>query len=280
MACNWRRAKIRSHFDQVRRDGALLVIGGAGLGLSAKCEELGGADLLLFDSIGRYRMDGRDSLCGYFGYKNANEIVRRMADEMLGIVNQVPVIVGVSAADPFCHIPALIGSYTIKGCSGIANNPSVGCFEESELANLEKTDMGYAKEVEMIRYAHERDLFTVAFCWRETQAQAMAQAGADVIVIHLGICTGGMFSTTAAPEFEESVALARACVAAASAQGEHPYLFCHGGCLTEVATVERFLQQVPEICGFYGGEALERLPMERAIVETGMRYRSLRLITG
>lgn len=280
MAYSLSRAEIRRRLDMVLRKGTILILGGAGNGLSAKCEEIGGVDLLLFDASSRCRMDGRPAIASYFGYRNANDTVGQMSKEMLGVIKHTPVLAGVSAADPFCNVSKLIDTYIDLGFSGIANSPSVGWFEESELVNLEKTEMGYDAEIEMIRRAHESDIFTVAFCWRESQAAAMAQAGADAIILHLGFSVGGLTGVGFAPDFEESVAMTQAMINAIPITDSNPYLFCHGGMLTNRDIVEEFFSRVIGLHGFYGGSAIDRIPMERAISDTGKRFKNLTLALG
>lgn len=271
--------EIEARFTACKASNTLFLLAGAGLGLSAKCEEIGGADMILIDSIGRYRMNGRGSLAGYFGFENANDIVGQMSKQMLGMIEKTPVIAGVSAADPFCDVPTLIDQYITMGYSGIANNPSVGCFEEEELVNLEKTDMGYLKEVAMLDQAHQKGLYTVGFAWRPEQAVLLAKASVDLIVLHLGVCVGGLCGVDFAPTLDESIVLLQEMVDAVKATGATPHLLCHGGVLIDAPTVTTVMQAVPDLIGFYGASALERLPTEQAIMQTGIAFKALTLPT-
>ncbi len=275
MANRFTSIEIKNKFDEVLNNQNIIVMAGAGIGLSAKCEEIGGADIILIDSIGRYRMDGRGSLSAYFGFENANDIVKKLSKEILGVINNTPVIAGVSAADPFCDIDELLNSYIKMGYSAVANNPSVGLFEEEELINLEKTDMGYLKEVDMIKKAKEKDLFTVSFCWRENQAVEMVKAKTDVIVIHFGACIGGIIGAHHAPTFEESVIIANNIINKIQHLEHKPYIFCHGGVLNNPQIVQDFFNAVPLLDGFYGGSAIERIPTEEAITSTGKAFKDL-----
>ncbi|WP_171125670.1 MULTISPECIES: phosphoenolpyruvate hydrolase family protein [unclassified Ruegeria] len=263
------RAKIAA--DQV------IVGGGAGTGLSAKCEEAGGIDLIVIYNSGRYRMAGRGSLAGYMSYGNANEIVVDMGREVLPVVKNTPVLAGVNATDPFCLMDKFLDDLGAMGFAGVQNFPTVGIIDGRFRRELEATGMSYDMEVEMIAKARERDLLTTPYVFSADNAAEMAKAGADVIVAHFGLTTGGSIGAgDSAPDIEECARLYDEWAAAARTYRDDLIFICHGGPLAEPEDAQRFLDLCPDCHGFYGASSMERLPTERAITAQTAEFGNLR----
>lgn len=266
------RASLLERFHAKIASGRPLIGGGAGTGLSAKCEEAGGLDLIVIYNSGRYRMAGRGSLAGLLAYGNANEIVCEMAHEVLPVVRHTPVLAGVNGTDPFM-IPAQFFKRLIDlGFSGVQNFPTVGLIDGTFRANLEETGMGYSLEVEMIAAAHALDLLTTPYVFDEAQASAMAQAGADIVVCHMGLTTGGAIGAETAMQLADCVAPIRAWGAAARAVNPQVIVLCHGGPIATPEDVQFILRECPQCNGFYGASSMERLPTEVALTETTRRF--------
>src|SRR5437763_10036656 len=223
------REEILSRLRAKIARGQLIVGGGAGTGLSAKCEEAGGIDLIVIYNSGRYRMAGRGSLAGLLAYGNANEIVCEMAHEVLPVVKHTPVLAGVNGTDPFMIADEFLQRLIALGFSGVQNFPTVGLIDGTFRANLEETGMGYALEVDMIARAHALDLLTTPYVFSEEDARAMARAGADIVVCHLGLTTGGSIGAGTALALEDCVAPINAWAAAARAVNPEVLVLCHGG---------------------------------------------------
>ena len=252
--------------------GRPLIGGGAGTGLSAKCEEAGGIDLIVIYNSGRYRMAGRGSLAGLLAYGNANEIVCEMAREVLPVVKHTPVLAGVNGTDPFMIPEQFLRRLIDLGFSGIQNFPTVGLIDGSFRANLEETGMGYGLEVEMVRRARAMDLLTTPYVFCEADARAMAEAGADIVVCHLGLTTGGSIGAETALQLSDCVAPIKAWAAAAKAVNPNQLVLCHGGPIATPEDARWILGQCPELHGFYGASSMERLPTEIALTETTRRF--------
>ena len=252
--------------------GKPIVGGGAGTGLSAKCEELGGIDLIVIYNSGRYRMAGRGSLAGLLAYGNANEIVVEMAQEVLPVVRHTPVLAGVNGTDPFLLTERFLRSLAEIGFSGVQNFPTVGLIDGTFRANLEETGMGYALEVEMIRQARALDLLTTPYIFCEADARAMAQAGADIVVCHLGLTTGGAIGAETALSLADCVPRINAWAAAALAVNPEVLVLCHGGPIAQPEDAEYVLRRCPQCHGFYGASSMERLPTEVALTEQTRRF--------
>lgn len=252
--------------------GLPIVGGGAGTGLSAKCEEAGGVDLIVIYNSGRYRMAGRGSLAGVLAYGNANEIVCEMAHEVLPVVQRTPVLAGVNGTDPFMITDEFLQRLIALGFSGVQNFPTVGLIDGTFRANLEETGMGYGLEVEMIARAHALDLLTTPYVFSEDNARAMAQAGADVVVCHLGLTTGGAIGAGTALKLEDCVAPINAWSAAARSVNRDVLVLCHGGPISTPQDAQWILSQCPDCHGFYGASSMERLPTEVALTETARRF--------
>ncbi|MEV0291353.1 phosphoenolpyruvate hydrolase family protein [Kribbella sp. NPDC050820] len=258
-----------------RAAGQLIVGGGAGTGLSAKCEEAGGIDLIVIYNSGRYRMAGRGSLAGLLAYGNANDIVLDMAREVLPVVKHTPVLAGVNGTDPFYQPEEYLRRLIDIGFSGVQNFPTVGLIDGTFRANLEETGMGYAEEVVMIATAHELDLLTTPYVFSAEDATTMTEAGADIVVAHLGLTTGGSIGASTATTLEECAVLIKEWTAAARAVRPDVFVLCHGGPISRPADVQRILELCPEIDGFYGASSMERLPTEQAIASTTTTFMNL-----
>src|SRR5262245_5014220 len=249
-----------------------IIGGGAGTGLSAKCEEAGGIDLIVIYNSGRYRMAGRGSLAGLLAYGNANEIVCEMAHEVLPVVQRTPVLAGVNGTDPFMIPEQFLQRLIALGFSGIQNFPTVGLIDGTFRANLEETGMGYGLEVELIARAHALDLLTTPYVFSADNARDMAKAGADVIVAHMGLTTGGSIGAETALKLADCVAPINAYAAAAKAVKPDVIVLCHGGPIATPDDASFILARCPDCHGFYGASSMERLPTEVALTETTRRF--------
>jgi predicted TIM-barrel enzyme len=259
------RQELRSKFAEMARRRQPIIGGGAGTGLSAKCEEAGGIDLIVIYNSGRYRMAGRGSLSGMLAYGNANEIVLEMAKEVLPVVKKTPVLAGVNGTDPFCVFDSLLDELAALGFSGVQNFPTVGLIDGVFRQNLEETGIRYALEVEMIRLAGHKDLFTTPYVFDAQQARAMAEAGADIIVAHMGLTTGGTIGSHTAPTLETCVERIDAIAQAALDVRGDILVLCHGGPISEPSDAAFVLGKTRHCHGFYGASSMERLPTETAI---------------
>ncbi|MDW8065715.1 MAG: phosphoenolpyruvate hydrolase family protein [Anaerolineae bacterium] len=257
--------------------GRPIVGCGAGTGLSAKMAEAGGADLIIIYNSGRYRMAGRGSLAGLLPYGDANQIVVEMAAEVLPVVKHTPVLAGVCGTDPFRLMPVFLKQLKEMGFSGVQNFPTVGLIDGVFRANLEATGMGYDKEVEMIRIAHEMDLLTTPYVFDEDQARKMVEAGADIVVAHVGLTTGGTIGAGVALSLEEAIERVLAIARAAHAIRPEVLVLCHGGPFDEPENVGQALSRMPGVVGFFGASSIERLPTERAIRAQVEAFKSLKL---
>lgn len=254
------------------------VIGcGAGTGISAKFEEAGGADLIIIYNSGRYRMAGRSSLAGLFAYGDANGIVMEMAAEVLPAVKDTPVLAGVNGTDPFRQMPVFLRQVKEIGFSGVQNFPTVGLFDGVMRENMEATGLGYDKEVEMIRLAHEMDLFTSPYVFNPDEAKAMTEAGADLLVPHVGLTTAGTIGAAVALTLDEAIDKVMEMAEAAWKVNKDLMVICHGGPFDEPENVGKALVKMPGIVGFYGASSAERLPTERAIVGQVKAFKALKL---
>ncbi len=253
-----------------------IIGGGAGTGLSAKCEEAGGIDLIVIYNSGRYRMAGRGSLAGLLAYGNANEIVVDMAKEVLPVVKKTPVLAGVNGTDPFCHFDKFLDDLKALGFSGVQNFPTVGLIDGNFRANLEETGMGYGLEVEMIRLAHQKNMLTTPYVFSEQDAVAMTEAGADIIVPHMGLTTGGSIGAETALKLEDCVPLITAWAQAAKAVREDVIVLCHGGPISTPEDAQFIMDNCPLCDGFYGASSMERLPTEVALTDTTQQFKKIR----
>lgn len=257
--------------------GIPIIGGGAGTGISAKSEEAGGIDLIVIYNTGRYRMAGRVSITGLFAYGDANAVMMEMAGEVLPVVNHTPVLAGVNATDPFRLMPQFLKQVKEVGFSGVQNFPTVGLFDGNMRADMESTGLGYDKEVEMIQLAHELDLLTTPYCFTEDEAQAMVNAGADMIVAHVGLTTGGTIGSTEAMTMDMAVETTMRIAEAARSIRNDILVICHGGPFDHPENVADAMKRMPGINGFYGASSMERLPVERAIKEQVEKFKAMKL---
>jgi predicted TIM-barrel enzyme len=260
---------------QVRR-GEPIVGGGAGTGLSAKCEEAGGIDLIVIYNSGRYRMAGRGSLAGLMAYGNANEIVLDMAREVLPVVKHTPVLAGVNGTDPFLIKEHFLKQLCELGFSGIQNFPTVGLFDGTIRAQLEETGMGYGLEVQVIEEARKLELLTTPYVFSEQNARDMAKAGADIIVCHLGLTTGGAIGARTALGLQETIPLIESWAKAARGVNPDVLVLCHGGPIATPEDASYILSKSKGCNGFYGASSMERLPTEIALTETTRKFKSIK----
>ena len=269
-----RQELLTKYGDMVRRRQPIIG-GGAGTGLSAKCEEAGGIDLIVIYNSGRYRMAGRGSLAGLLAYGNANEIVMEMAKEVLPVVKKTPVLAGVNGTDPFCVFDTFLDEIAATGFSGVQNFPTVGLIDGTFRQNLEETGMSYALEVEMIRLAHEKDLLTTPYVFEPQQAAAMARVGADIIVAHMGLTTGGAIGAETALTLAACVDRTDAIAQAALDVRSDIIVLCHGGPIATPADATFVLGKTRHCHGFYGASSMERLPTETAITRQTQDFKQI-----
>jgi predicted TIM-barrel enzyme len=262
--------------DQIAEKRAIIGAG-AGTGLSAKCAEAGGVDLIIIYNSGRYRMAGRGSAAGLLPYGDANQIVVEMAAEVLPVVHRAPVLAGVCGTDPFRQMPLFLEQLKKMGFSGVQNFPTVGLFEGGIRATFEETGMSYDLEVEMVRIAHELELLTAPYVFDEQQAAAMAEAGADLLVPHMGTTTNGAIGARTAMSRDEAVERVRAMYEAGKSVNPDVIVLCHGGPLAEPDDARYVIERVPGVAGFFGASSTERLPAEIAITENMRRFKSIGL---
>ena len=270
------RQSILDLFREKIQRGEPIIGGGAGTGISAKCEEAGGIDLIVIYNSGRFRMAGHGSLAGLMPFGDANSIVLEMANEVLPVVRDTPVLAGVCGTDPMRLMPRFLLQVQEVGFAGVQNFPTVGLIDGTFRQNLEETNMGYAKEVEMIRMAHDLDLLTTPYVFDTEDAEAMVQAGADILVAHMGLTTSGSIGAHTAKTLDDCVPLINAIANAARAVRSDVILLCHGGPIAEPDDAAYILQHCPSIDGFYGASSMERLPTERAIKEQTEKFTRIR----
>lgn len=266
------RSTLLGRFRTKIAAGLPLIGGGAGTGLSAKCEEAGGIDLIVIYNSGRYRMAGRGSLAGLMAYGNANEIVCEMAHEVLPVVKHTPVLAGVNGTDPFMIPEAFFKRLIDLGFSGVQNFPTVGLIDGNFRANLEETGMSYAMEVEMIARAHALDLLTTPYIFSESDAKQMTHAGADIVVCHLGLTTGGAIGAETGLKLADCVEPIKAWAAAAKSVNPEVIVLCHGGPIATPQDAQYILKACSGCHGFYGASSMERLPTEAALTDTTRRF--------
>jgi predicted TIM-barrel enzyme len=266
-------ARLRAQVEA----GRPIIGAGAGTGLSAKCAEAGGGDLIIIYNSGRYRMAGRGSLAGLMPYGDANAIVVEMAAEVLPIVRETPVLAGVCGTDPFRLMPVFLRQLKELGFTGVQNFPTVGLIDGIFRQNLEETGMGYALEVETIRAARELDLLTCPYVFTAEEARAMAGAGADVLVPHMGLTTKGTIGAHTARTLDECVELIQAMRDAATSVNPEVLVLCHGGPIAEPEDAAYVLERTDGVVGFFGASSMERLPTEVAMTENMRRFKALAL---
>ena len=268
-------SEARARLRRAAASGRLIVGAGAGTGLSAKCAEAGGADLIVIYNSGRYRMAGLGSLAGMLPYGDANAIVLDMAREVLPIVKDTPVLAGVCGTDPFRKMPVFLAELVRLGFAGVQNFPTVGLIDGTFRQGLEETGMGYDLEVAMIALARSLDLLTTAYSFTPEEARSMARAGADVVVAHMGLTTKGSIGARTALTLDDCVGRVQAIHDAATAANRETLVFCHGGPIAEPPDVSYVLERTHGVAGFFGASSIERLPTEVAITETVRRFKEL-----
>ena len=270
------RQKILARFRDMIARRVPIIGGGAGTGLSAKCEEAGGIDLIIIYNSGRYRMAGRGSLAGLMAYGNANEIVCEMAREVLPVVRHTPVLAGVNGTDPFMIPDEFLNRLISLGFSGVQNFPTVGLIDGVFRANLEETGMGFDKEVELIRLAHDRDLLTTPYVFDVAQTQKMVDAGADVLVAHMGLTTKGTIGAQTGRSLDDCVRDVQAIGDTARSRRSNIIVLCHGGPIATPEDAQYVLARTRGIHGFYGASSMERLPLEHAITDQVRQFKAIR----
>lgn len=259
------RRSILDALNKKIASGRPIIGGGAGTGISAKWEEAGGIDLIVIYNSGRFRMAGHGSLAGLMPYGDANAVVMEMASEVLPVVRNVPVLAGVCGTDPMRLMPTFLAQVKSTGFAGVQNFPTVGLIDGTFRANLEETNMGYDREVQMIATAHELDLLTTPYVFNTDDARAMTRAGADILVAHMGLTTSGSIGAKTALTLEECVPIINGVVDAARSVRNDVIVLCHGGPIAEPGDAAYILRECEGVNGFYGASSMERLPVERAI---------------
>ncbi len=270
------RASILAALRAKVADGRAVIGAGAGTGLSAKCAEAGGVDLIVIYNSGRYRMAGRGSAAGLLAYGNANAIVKEMAYEVLPVVRKTPVLAGVNGTDPFVLMPQFLAELKTMGFSGVQNFPTIGLFDGVMRASFEETGMGYGLEVDMIRLAHELDLLTTPYVFNAEEAKAMTAAGADIVVAHMGVTVGGSIGASSAKSLDTCVAEIDAIAAAAMKVRKDVIVLCHGGPIASPENANYILKHTRHCQGFYGASSMERLPTEIALTEQTRKFKSIK----
>ncbi len=274
MAAIERKAILDKFRDMVKRR-VPIVGGGAGTGLSAKCEEAGGIDLIIIYNSGRYRMAGRGSAAGLLAYGNANQIVKEMAVEVLPVVKKTPVLAGVNGTDPFVLMPQFLAELKVLGFSGVQNFPTIGLFDGVMRASFEETGMGYGLEVDMIKLAHEQDLLTTPYVFNAAEAEAMTAAGADIVVAHMGVTVGGTIGASSAKSLDTCVKEIDAIAQAAMRIRKDVIVLCHGGPIASPQDADYILKCTQNCHGFYGASSMERLPTEVALTEQTRKFKAI-----
>ena len=264
--------RLRTNIDR----GQPIIGGGAGTGISAKCEEAGGIDLIVIYNSGRFRMAGRGSLAGMMPYGDANAIVIDMAREVLPVIKDTPVLAGVCGTDPFRIMSNFLQEVEDAGFSGVQNFPTVGLIDGIFRQNLEETDMGYGLEIEMIRQAHQNDLLTTPYAFNEVEAEQMADAGADILVAHMGLTTKGSIGAHTALTLEEAAKKVQSIHDAATSVNPEVLVICHGGPIAEPTDAQYILDHTKGVVGFYGASSAERLPTEIAIRRQIESFKAIR----
>ncbi len=270
-----KRSDTLTNLRAIVNGGGVIIGAGAGTGLSAKCEETGGVDLIVIYNSGRFRMAGRGSLAGMMPYGDANAIVVEMAREVLPVVKHTPVLAGVCGTDPFRMMPVFLKQIKELGFSGVQNFPTVGLYDGIFRRGLEETGMGYDLEIEMIHTAHELDLLTTPYAFNPDEARKMALAGADVLVAHMGLTTKGMIGASSSVSLDEAVHRVQDMCDAARAANPDVLVICHGGPIAEPDDAQYVLAHTHGVVGFYGASSMERLPTEIAITDTARQFKQL-----
>lgn len=276
MAASRSRSEILKSLKEKVSKGVPIIGGGAGTGISAKCEEAGGIDLIVIYNSGRYRMAGRGSLAGLLPYGNANEIVKEMAREVITAVEHTPVLAGVNGTDPFMLRRHLLQELKELGFAGVQNFPTVGLIDGNFRKNLEETGMSFQLEIDMIREAHEMDMLTTPYAFDTDQAKKLAEAGADIVVAHMGLTTKGSIGAETAKTLDDSAKQVKEIADAAKSARDDVIILCHGGPIAMPEDAQFIFDKVKEVDGFYGASSMERLPTEVAITEQIKKFKALK----
>ena len=269
------RSALMEKFQDMKQRRIPIVGGGAGTGLSAKCEEAGGIDLIVIYNSGRYRMAGRSSLSGLLAYGNANDIVMDMAKEVLPVTKHTPVLAGVNGTDPFCIFDKFLDDLKAMGFSGIQNFPTVGLIDGTLRVNLEETGISYAQEIDVIKLANSKDMLTTPYVFNAGEAAAMAKAGADIIVCHFGLTTGGSIGSKTSLKLEDCPALFEEWADAALKVNKNAIVIAHGGPVSSPEDASYILKHTKNCHGFYGASSMERLPTEIALTEQTRKFKAI-----
>ena len=269
------RRAIVDRLQTMARERRAIIGGGAGTGLSAKCEEMGGLDLIVIYNSGRYRMAGRGSAAGLLAFGNANEIVKEMAREVLPVVKRTPVLAGVNGTDPFILMPQFLAELKAMGFAGVQNFPTVGLFDGVMRASFEETGLGFGLEIEMIAMAHALDLLTTPYVFNPPEAEAMVRAGADVIVAHMGVTVGGSIGASSAKSQAQCVEEIDRIAEAAMRARPDIIVLCHGGPIATPDDAQAMLRACRHCHGFYGASSMERLPVEIALTEQARKFKAI-----
>ena len=269
------RSALMEKFQDMKHKRIPIVGGGAGTGLSAKCEEEGGIDLIIIYNSGRYRMAGRSSLSGLLAYGNANDIVMEMAKEVLPVTKHTPVLAGVNGTDPFCVFDKFLDDVKAIGFSGIQNFPTVGLIDGTLRANLEETGISYSQEIDLIKLANSKDMLTTPYVFNAEEAAAMTKAGADIIVCHLGLTTGGSIGSKTALKLKDCPAIIDAWSEAALKINKNAIILAHGGPVSSPDDANFILKNTKNCHGFYGASSMERLPTEIALTEQTRKFKAI-----
>jgi predicted TIM-barrel enzyme len=269
------RTELVARFQEMVQRGEPIVGGGAGTGLSARCEEAGGIDLIVLYNSGRYRMAGRGSLAGMLAYGNANDVVLEMAREVLPVVQRTPVLAGVNGTDPFMHRDNFLRTLIDLGFAGVQNFPTVGLIDGMFRVGLEETGMSYSLEVELIAAAHRLDLLTTPYVFSPDDARAMAEAGADIIVCHMGVTTGGALGAQTSKTLDDSVRAIDEWAESARSVRDDIIVLCHGGPIVMPSDAEYVLRNTKCCHGFYGASSMERVPTEIAIADQTRAFKKV-----
>lgn len=270
------RKDLLAKFHSMIEQKTPIIGGGAGTGLSARCEEAGGIDLIVIYNSGRYRMAGRGSLAGLLAYGNANEIVKEMGREVLPVVKHTPVLAGVNGTDPFMLREHFLDELKAMGFAGIQNFPTVGLFDGTFRKNLEETGMGYGLEVDLVAAAHAKDMLTTPYVFTPDEATAMTKAGADIVVVHMGLTTGGNIGAETALKLADCPGPISGMAEAARKVRKDVIVLCHGGPISSPEDAAYILRNTKGIHGFYGASSMERLPTERALTQQTRDFKSIR----
>ena len=269
------RQEILQDFKNQVKEGKILVGVGAGTGITAKCSEKADVDMLIIYNSGRFRMAGRGSLSGLLSYGDANQIVQEMGREVLPIVKKTPVLAGVCGTDPFRVMDLFLADLKAQGFNGVQNFPTVGLIDGKFRANLEETGMGYGLEVDMIRMAHELDMLTCPYVFDPEQAKAMAEAGADILVAHMGLTTKGSIGAETAVTLDDCCEKIRAIIKAGRSVRSDIMVICHGGPIADPEDAAYVIEHVPEIDGFFGASSIERLASERGMTKQAAAFKAI-----